>query len=71
MSVIDVVAIMPYYVGLGFTNKKDVSGAFVTLRVFVSLLQFFRQFILCKIINADNNRQFMLYDVLKSIESAK
>lgn len=36
MSVIDVVAIMPYYVGLGFTNKKDVSGAFVTLRVFVS-----------------------------------
>ncbi|EFO12643.1 hypothetical protein LOAG_15890, partial [Loa loa] len=34
MSMIDVIAIMPYYVGLGFTNKKDVSGAFVTLRVF-------------------------------------
>uniref|UniRef100_A0A915A9I6 BTB domain-containing protein n=1 Tax=Parascaris univalens TaxID=6257 RepID=A0A915A9I6_PARUN len=34
MSVIDVVAILPYYVGLGLTNNKDVSGAFVTLRVF-------------------------------------
>ncbi|VDK42136.1 unnamed protein product [Anisakis simplex] len=34
MSVIDVVAILPYYIGLGLTNKKDVSGAFVTLRVF-------------------------------------
>lgn len=38
MSVIDVVAILPYYVGLGLTNNKDVSGAFVTLRVFVSYL---------------------------------
>ncbi len=37
MSVIDVVAILPYYVGLGLQNNKDVSGAFVTLRVFVSL----------------------------------
>jgi hypothetical protein len=36
MSVIDVVAIMPYYVGLGLQDNKDVSGAFVTLRVFVS-----------------------------------
>ncbi|VDN60763.1 unnamed protein product [Dracunculus medinensis] len=34
MSVIDVVAILPYYIGLGLTNNKDVSGAFVTLRVF-------------------------------------
>uniref|UniRef100_A0A914XPD8 BTB domain-containing protein n=1 Tax=Plectus sambesii TaxID=2011161 RepID=A0A914XPD8_9BILA len=34
MSVIDVVAIMPYYVGLGLQDNKDVSGAFVTLRVF-------------------------------------
>ncbi|KJH49241.1 potassium voltage-gated channel protein Shal [Dictyocaulus viviparus] len=34
MSVIDVVAILPYYIGLGLQNKKDVSGAFVTLRVF-------------------------------------
>ncbi|VDM39696.1 unnamed protein product [Toxocara canis] len=34
MSVIDVVAILPYYVGLGLTNNKDLSGAFVTLRVF-------------------------------------
>src|SRR4051794_545498 len=37
MSVIDVVAILPYYVGLGLQENKDVSGAFVTLRVFVSL----------------------------------
>uniref|UniRef100_A0A8R1HKL8 Ion_trans domain-containing protein n=1 Tax=Caenorhabditis japonica TaxID=281687 RepID=A0A8R1HKL8_CAEJA len=35
MSVIDVIAIMPYYIGLGLTNNKDVSGLFVTLRVFV------------------------------------
>lgn len=35
MSVIDVVAILPYYIGLGLQNNKDVSGAFVTLRVFV------------------------------------
>ncbi|XP_061085533.1 potassium voltage-gated channel subfamily D member 2-like isoform X1 [Conger conger] len=34
MSVIDVVAIMPYYIGLVMTNNEDVSGAFVTLRVF-------------------------------------
>ncbi|CAJ0931036.1 unnamed protein product, partial [Mesorhabditis belari] len=34
MSVIDVVAILPYYVGLAFQNNKDFSGAFVTLRVF-------------------------------------
>lgn len=34
MSVIDVIAIMPYYVSLGLTNNKDVSGLFVTLRVF-------------------------------------
>ncbi|KAK5896391.1 hypothetical protein CgunFtcFv8_009996 [Champsocephalus gunnari] len=34
MSVIDVVAIMPYYVGLVMTDNEDVSGAFVTLRVF-------------------------------------
>lgn len=36
MSVIDVVAILPYYVGLGLQDNKDISGAFVTLRVFVS-----------------------------------
>ncbi|CAD5226564.1 unnamed protein product [Bursaphelenchus xylophilus] len=34
MSVIDVVAILPYYVGLGLQDNKDISGAFVTLRVF-------------------------------------
>lgn len=34
MSIIDVVAIMPYYIGLGITDNKAVSGAFVTLRVF-------------------------------------
>ncbi|XP_072257667.1 A-type voltage-gated potassium channel KCND2 isoform X2 [Pyxicephalus adspersus] len=34
MSIIDVVAIMPYYIGLIMTNNEDVSGAFVTLRVF-------------------------------------
>ncbi|XP_074554335.1 A-type voltage-gated potassium channel KCND2-like isoform X2 [Halichoeres trimaculatus] len=34
MSVIDVVAIMPYYIGLVMTDNEDVSGAFVTLRVF-------------------------------------
>ena len=32
MSVIDVVAILPYYIGLGITDNKDLSGAFVTLR---------------------------------------
>lgn len=34
MSVIDVVAIMPYYIGLIIKDNEDVSGAFVTLRVF-------------------------------------
>ncbi|CAF1086130.1 unnamed protein product [Adineta steineri] len=34
MSVIDVVAIMPYYIGLFMNQKGEVSGAFVTLRVF-------------------------------------
>ncbi|XP_014672774.1 PREDICTED: potassium voltage-gated channel protein Shal-like [Priapulus caudatus] len=35
MSVIDVVAIFPYYIGLGIPDDdNDVSGAFVTLRVF-------------------------------------
>ncbi|XP_013794229.1 potassium voltage-gated channel protein Shal-like [Limulus polyphemus] len=34
MSVIDVVAILPYYISLGMTNNEDLSGAFVTLRVF-------------------------------------
>jgi len=34
MSVIDFVAIVPYYIGLGITDNKDLSGAFVTLRVF-------------------------------------
>ncbi|KAG7522782.1 potassium voltage-gated channel subfamily D member 2-like isoform X2 [Solea senegalensis] len=34
MSVIDVVAIMPYYIGLVMTDNDQLSGAFVTLRVF-------------------------------------
>lgn len=34
MSIIDVVAILPYYIGLTITDNEDVSGAFVTLRVF-------------------------------------
>ena len=34
MSLIDVVAILPYYIGLGISDNKDLSGAFVTLRVF-------------------------------------
>lgn len=35
MSIIDVVAILPYYIGLGMTDDNDdLSGAFVTLRVF-------------------------------------
>ena len=34
MCVIDVVAIMPYYIGLLIPENDDVSGAFVTLRVF-------------------------------------
>ena len=34
MSIIDVVAILPYYIGPGITDNKDLSGAFVTLRVF-------------------------------------
>nr|XP_057923450.1 potassium voltage-gated channel subfamily D member 2 [Doryrhamphus excisus] len=34
MSLIDVVAILPYYIGLVMPENEDVSGAFVTLRVF-------------------------------------
>ncbi|XP_025022712.1 potassium voltage-gated channel subfamily D member 1 [Python bivittatus] len=34
MSIIDVVAIMPYYIGLVVPENENVSGAFVTLRVF-------------------------------------
>lgn len=34
MSLIDVVAILPYYIGLFVPKNEDVSGAFVTLRVF-------------------------------------
>ncbi|XP_054962894.1 potassium voltage-gated channel subfamily D member 1 isoform X3 [Pan paniscus] len=34
MSLIDVVAILPYYIGLLVPKNDDVSGAFVTLRVF-------------------------------------
>ncbi|XP_077449773.1 A-type voltage-gated potassium channel KCND2-like isoform X1 [Stigmatopora argus] len=34
MSLIDVVAIVPYYVGLVLPENEEVSGAFVTLRVF-------------------------------------
>ncbi|XP_061817479.1 A-type voltage-gated potassium channel KCND2 [Nerophis lumbriciformis] len=34
MSLIDVVAIMPYYIGLVMPDNENVSGAFVTLRVF-------------------------------------
>ena len=34
MSVIDVVAILPYYISLMMTDNKNLSGAFVTLRVF-------------------------------------
>jgi len=34
MSVIDFVAIMPYYIGLTMSDDNEVSGAFVTLRVF-------------------------------------
>ena len=34
MSVIDFVAIMPYYIGLTMNDDNEVSGAFVTLRVF-------------------------------------
>uniref|UniRef100_A0A1I8IL69 BTB domain-containing protein n=2 Tax=Macrostomum lignano TaxID=282301 RepID=A0A1I8IL69_9PLAT len=34
MSVIDIVAILPYYIGLFMPDNKDLSGAFVTLRVF-------------------------------------
>uniref|UniRef100_A0A915KHV7 Ion transport domain-containing protein n=1 Tax=Romanomermis culicivorax TaxID=13658 RepID=A0A915KHV7_ROMCU len=32
MSIIDVVAIMPYYIGFWLQDNKDLSGAFVTLR---------------------------------------
>jgi potassium voltage-gated channel Shal-related subfamily D protein 2 len=34
MSIIDVVAIFPYYIGLVIVKNDDLSGAFVTLRVF-------------------------------------
>lgn len=34
MSVIDVVAILPYYISLVIVKNEDLSGAFVTLRVF-------------------------------------
>lgn len=34
MSVIDVVAILPYYISLLIVKNDDLSGAFVTLRVF-------------------------------------
>jgi len=34
MSVIDLVAILPYYIGLCIPENDEVSGAFVTLRVF-------------------------------------
>ena len=34
MSIIDFVAIMPYYIGLMMSDDNEVSGAFVTLRVF-------------------------------------
>ncbi|KAK3104003.1 hypothetical protein FSP39_023593 [Pinctada imbricata] len=34
MSIIDVVAILPYYISLVISDNDDVSGAFVTLRVF-------------------------------------
>ncbi|XP_074134083.1 A-type voltage-gated potassium channel KCND1 [Sminthopsis crassicaudata] len=34
MSLIDAVAILPYYIGLFMPKNDDVSGAFVTLRVF-------------------------------------
>jgi potassium voltage-gated channel Shal-related subfamily D member 2 len=34
MSIIDVVAIFPYYIGLMIVKNDDLSGAFVTLRVF-------------------------------------
>lgn len=34
MSVIDAVAILPYYIGLCLPDNKDLGGAFVTLRVF-------------------------------------
>ncbi|VEL10031.1 unnamed protein product [Protopolystoma xenopodis] len=34
MSVIDVVAVLPYYIGLFMPDNKNLSGAFTTLRVF-------------------------------------
>lgn len=49
MSIIDVIAIMPYYIGLGLQDNKNISGAFTTLRVFVGLLDTFYQFpLLCR-----------------------
>ncbi|TPP58971.1 potassium voltage-gated channel protein Shal [Fasciola gigantica] len=34
MSIIDIAAVLPYYIGLVMTNNKEFSGAFTTLRVF-------------------------------------
>lgn len=34
MSIIDIAAVLPYYIGLIMTNNKEFSGAFTTLRVF-------------------------------------
>ncbi|CAH8492169.1 unnamed protein product [Heterobilharzia americana] len=34
MSIIDIAAVFPYYVGLFMSNNKEFSGAFTTLRVF-------------------------------------
>ncbi|TNN12961.1 Potassium voltage-gated channel subfamily D member 3 isoform 2 [Schistosoma japonicum] len=34
MSIIDIAAVFPYYVGLFVSNNKEFSGAFTTLRVF-------------------------------------
>ncbi|CAH8449867.1 unnamed protein product [Dicrocoelium dendriticum] len=34
MSLIDIAAVLPYYVGLVVSNNKEFSGAFTTLRVF-------------------------------------
>ncbi|KAF5394429.1 Potassium voltage-gated channel protein Shal [Paragonimus heterotremus] len=34
MSIIDIAAVLPYYIGLVMSNNKEFSGAFTTLRVF-------------------------------------
>ncbi|GAA49220.1 Potassium voltage-gated channel protein Shal [Clonorchis sinensis] len=34
MSIIDIAAVLPYYIGLFMSNNKEFSGAFTTLRVF-------------------------------------